>query len=153
MKNLCIGLTFKDYSFPYILLAVTLFTNAAYLALFEKQQSPRQLCLELRQKPRHLIVLGIHFSLYVFGIVAIADWTKPAISGCFLFFAFLPSAFYISSVMLSDPDHMMLIYWELFCHLKLIDLQWNFFLSHFVFCHIKQKLSSMCFVCTGSHFL
>lgn len=91
------------YTFPYITVVMSLFTNAWHLATADDQ---RMLAL-LRHSftnIRSFVVLMGHFLLHMFGIASITRLENPTLHYPLFILSPFPTFFYIFTVRYTDPD-------------------------------------------------
>ncbi|ELU02906.1 hypothetical protein CAPTEDRAFT_151190 [Capitella teleta] len=93
------------YSFPYIVLVVSIVTNATHFAFF-KEQSMMKLFLDNVKDPRNIAILLCHWLLHAFGIVAVTQLQQPTFHAPFLCLIPFPALFYLMTVKFTDPQQL-----------------------------------------------
>ncbi|XP_063222209.1 JNK1/MAPK8-associated membrane protein-like [Bacillus rossius redtenbacheri] len=93
----------SDYSFPYIIIILSVLSNAAHFA-FKLDQSMRFLVLSTVKEPRNLLILLGHWLLHAYGIVSITQLRDPVLHGSLLALVPLPAVFYVLTARYTDPS-------------------------------------------------
>ncbi|XP_013406162.1 JNK1/MAPK8-associated membrane protein [Lingula anatina] len=96
------------YSFPYILVVVSLITLALHLASFEDQDI-KSLVKSNFTVPRNLAVLVGHWLLHTYGIVSITEMREPWLHGPLLALVPLPTLYYLLTAKFTDPDNLNVV--------------------------------------------
>jgi len=96
------------YSFPYIIIIMSLLSCAANFA-FKLDQSVQALFRTTVQDTKNLIVLIGHWGLHGFGIIAVTQ-LKETFHFCLLGLVPFPAVFYILTARFTDPEKISSIY-------------------------------------------
>ena len=96
------------YSFPYIVLVVSVVTNAAHFATFQ-DQSIKYLVKVNVTNPRNLLILLCHWVMHAYGIIAVTQLTRPTFHGPLLCLIPFPTIFYLLTVGFTDPEKLELV--------------------------------------------
>ena len=94
------------YSFPYIVLVVSVITNAMHFAHFDNQEI-KHLLKENFTTARNLVIIFFHWILHSYGIIAITQFSDPGFHGLFLFLVPFPALFYLITVKFTDPRQLL----------------------------------------------
>lgn len=93
------------YSYPYILLTVSVITIAIHLSLF-KEQSTLELLKAHVKDVRNIIILLCHWALHAFGIISLTQLEYPKFHLPLLCLIPLPALIYIFTVKFTDPSKL-----------------------------------------------
>ncbi|KAF4521882.1 hypothetical protein B566_EDAN008400 [Ephemera danica] len=95
------------YAFPYILIVMSLISNAAHFA-FKEDQSVRGLVTSTVSNLRNSVILVGHWTLHAYAIVAIMhqELREYATNLALLSLVPLPAIFYILTARFTDPNKM-----------------------------------------------
>lgn len=93
------------YSFPYIILVVSVVTNAVHLASMN-EDSMHKLVKKCLTSPRHIIILVGHWLLHAYGIIALTRMEEPGFHAPFIALVPFPAIFYILTVHFTNPDNL-----------------------------------------------
>jgi len=96
------------YSFPYIIIIVSLISCAAHFA-FKLDQSLKALVLSTLQDTRNLIILLGHWGLHAFGIIAVTQLKDDFHFGLLALVPF-PAIFYVLTARFTDPYKVNAVY-------------------------------------------
>lgn len=93
------------YAFPYIVIVLSIISNAAHFA-FKMDQSMKFLLVNTITDVRNcMIVLG-HWLVHGYGIISLTELTEPALYGSLLCLVPLPAVFYILTARFTDPHKL-----------------------------------------------
>lgn len=93
------------YSYPYILLTVSVITNAIHLSLFKEQSSLELFKAHLKDS-RNVVILLCHWVLHAFGIISLTQLKIPVLHLPLLCLIPLPALIYIVTVKFTDPGKL-----------------------------------------------
>lgn len=96
---------FTDYSFPYIVVILSVVSSAAHFAI-HLDQSVQSLITSTLVEERNIVILLGHWALHAYGIIAITQLTKPAIHASLILLVPLPALFYIFTARFTDPNKL-----------------------------------------------
>ncbi|XP_076464087.1 JNK1/MAPK8-associated membrane protein-like [Babylonia areolata] len=99
----CGGLIY--YSFPYIILVVSVVTNAVHFASMEEGSIIEMIKLCFTNA-RHAIILFGHWLLHAYGIVALTRMETLSINVSLIALIPFPAIFYILTVSFTDPSNL-----------------------------------------------
>ncbi|XP_067140951.1 JNK1/MAPK8-associated membrane protein [Centruroides vittatus] len=99
----CAGLIY--YSFPHIIIILSVISIAAHLA-FHLDQSMKSLLLTSVKDIRNLVILLVHWMLHGYGIVAITQLKSPIFHCALLALVPFPALFYILTSKFTDPSKL-----------------------------------------------
>lgn len=93
------------YSFPYIILVVSVVSSAVHFAsMGESSMKPLlKICMT---SPRHLMILIGHWLLHAYGIIALTRMENPSFHAPLIALVPFPGIFYILTVAFTDPDNL-----------------------------------------------
>lgn len=92
-----------DYSFPYLVVILSVVSCAAHFAN-KMDQSISSLIITTVVDPRNVIILIGHWTLHAYGIVAITQLTNPTVHALLILLVPLPALFYILTARFTDPS-------------------------------------------------
>lgn len=95
------------FSFPYLIIVVSLWSNASHFAT-QINQSVKLLFLSCVTNKRNIAIILGHWLLHAYAIIALTQLKKPAINASLLALVPLPAIFYIITAPFSDPGKLML---------------------------------------------
>ncbi|XP_052273550.1 JNK1/MAPK8-associated membrane protein-like [Dreissena polymorpha] len=93
------------YSFPYILIIVTLITSAVHL-FRTVHSSVKDLIKENLTDARRLIILICHWVLHGYGIISLTELKNPELHGPVLLLVFCPTVFYVTTTKFTNPSNL-----------------------------------------------
>ncbi|KAK7794477.1 hypothetical protein R5R35_004700 [Gryllus longicercus] len=93
------------YSFPYIIIVISVFSNATHFA-FKLDQSMRFLLFSTIVEFRNMVILIGHWLLHAYGIIAITQLKDPIFHASLLALVPLPAVFYILTAQFTDPNKL-----------------------------------------------
>ncbi|XP_047480874.1 JNK1/MAPK8-associated membrane protein-like [Penaeus chinensis] len=93
------------YSFPYLVIILSVVSNAAHFA-FQLDQSMPGLLLGCIRDIRNLVILIGHWGLHAYGIIAIMVLNEKDLYGSLCALVPLPAVFYILTSRFTDPSNM-----------------------------------------------
>ncbi|XP_069945167.1 JNK1/MAPK8-associated membrane protein isoform X1 [Cherax quadricarinatus] len=93
------------YSFPYMVIILSVVSNAAHFA-FQLDQSMPGLLMGCVRDVRNLVILLGHWGLHAYGIVAITQLTEGVLHGSLCALVPLPALFYILTSRFTDPSNI-----------------------------------------------
>nr|AVK87135.1 JNK1/MAPK8-associated membrane protein-like [Anadara broughtonii] len=93
------------YAFPYIVIVLSIVTNATHLAS-SPDQNVRKLFKWTFCDARNLTIIIGHWFLHAFGIIAMTQLADPYIHIPLLALVPFPTIFYILTVQFTHPDHI-----------------------------------------------
>ncbi|XP_063603368.1 JNK1/MAPK8-associated membrane protein-like [Penaeus indicus] len=93
------------YSFPYLVIILSVVSNAAHFA-FQLDQSMPGLLLGCIRDVRNLVILIGHWGLHAYGIIAIMVLNEKDLYGSLCALVPLPAVFYILTSRFTDPSNM-----------------------------------------------
>lgn len=96
---------FADYSFPYILIVLSVLSNAAHFA-FKLNQTVKSLLLSSISDIKNVIVILGHWLLHGYGVIAVATLREVTIHPTMLLLVVLPALFYIITAKFTDPHKL-----------------------------------------------
>ncbi|KAH1007865.1 hypothetical protein HUJ04_005047 [Dendroctonus ponderosae] len=85
------------YSFPYLLLVISVISCAAHFAVRMEQNIPALIRSTITQ-PRNIVIVLGHWCLHAYGIISLTQLDKPLMHGLLLLLVPLPALFYIFTV-------------------------------------------------------
>ncbi|XP_014665577.1 PREDICTED: JNK1/MAPK8-associated membrane protein-like [Priapulus caudatus] len=95
------------YSFPYIVVVVSVVTIATHFAI-QLDQSMQSLLWSCVTDKRNMAVILGHWLLHAYGIIAITELTNPAFHCGLIALVPLPAIFYIVTVNFTDPEKLLM---------------------------------------------
>ncbi|KAK4311663.1 hypothetical protein Pmani_016861 [Petrolisthes manimaculis] len=93
------------YSFPYMVIILSVISSAAHFA-FQLDQSMAGLLLGCVKDVRNLVILLGHWGLHAYGIVAITQLTEGVLHASLCALVPLPACFYILTSRFTDPANI-----------------------------------------------
>ncbi|XP_075222540.1 JNK1/MAPK8-associated membrane protein isoform X2 [Lycorma delicatula] len=90
------------YSFPYIIIILSVISNAAHFA-FKLDQTMASLIVSTVQDLRNIIIILGHWGMHAFGIVALTELKDPVFHLSLIALVPLPAVFYILTARFTDP--------------------------------------------------
>ncbi|KAG8228607.1 hypothetical protein J437_LFUL009312 [Ladona fulva] len=90
------------YSFPYIVIILSVLSNAAHFA-FKLDQTMKSLIKTTFCDVRNVVILLGHWALHAYGIIAITQLQRPVFHASLIALVPLPAAFYILTARFTDP--------------------------------------------------
>lgn len=93
------------YSFPYIILVVSVVTNAVHFAFMEEESIVQMIKLCFTSA-RHAVILFGHWLLHAYGIVALTRMDTPIVNASLIALIPFPAIFYILTVSFTDPSNL-----------------------------------------------
>lgn len=93
------------YSFPYIILVMSVVTNAVHFASMH-EESMRELIKRCMKSPRHITILIGHWLLHAYGIIALTRMEEPSFHAPLIALVPFPAIFYVLTVPFSDPENL-----------------------------------------------
>lgn len=99
----CAGLLY--YSFPHIIIILSVISIAAHLA-FRLDQSMKSLLVTSVKDIRNLVILVGHWLLHGYGIIAITQLKSPVFHSALLSLVPFPALFYILTSKFTDPSKL-----------------------------------------------
>lgn len=93
------------YSFPYVVIILSVISNAAHFA-FKLDQSMRYLIVSTLSDTRNIVILLGHWILHAYGIIAITQLQDPVLDKALLALVPLPAVFYILTARFTDPNKL-----------------------------------------------
>lgn len=100
-----IGAGLIYYSFPYMVIIMSVISNAAHFA-FQLDQSMPGLLKGCVRDVRNLVILLGHWGLHAYGIIAITQLTEGVLHGSLCALVPLPALFYILTSRFTDPSNI-----------------------------------------------
>ena len=94
------------YSFPYIVVILSLISSAFHFA-FKLNQSVKALLLGCAKDARSAVIFLGHWLLHAFGIMAITQIKEPSLHLPLLALVPVPALFYIVTVRFSNPENFL----------------------------------------------
>ncbi|PSN44720.1 JNK1/MAPK8-associated membrane protein [Blattella germanica] len=94
-----------DYSFPYVVIILSVISNAAHFA-FKLDQSMRFLVVSTITDIRNIVILLGHWLLHAYGIIAITQLQDPVFHSALVGLVPLPAVFYILTARFTDPNKL-----------------------------------------------
>ncbi|XP_060073256.1 JNK1/MAPK8-associated membrane protein-like [Ylistrum balloti] len=91
------------YAFPYIVIVISIITNAVFLSSISEQEV-KPLLKEAFLNLRNLTILAGHWFLHAYGIIAMTQLNDPRFYGTLIALVPFPVLFYILTVKFTDPD-------------------------------------------------
>ncbi|XP_077999887.1 JNK1/MAPK8-associated membrane protein-like [Glandiceps talaboti] len=86
------------YSFPYLVIIVSLVTSAVHFAKQEIENIK-----DLVKKPRHIVILLGHWVVHAYGIISITQLENVILHASLLALVPVPAIFYLLTVRFTDP--------------------------------------------------
>ncbi|KAL8622946.1 hypothetical protein ACOMHN_027067 [Nucella lapillus] len=93
------------YSYPYIIVVVSVVTNAVHLAFIEERSIIKNIKICFTDA-RHAIILFGHWLLHAYGIVALTRMDSPSVNAALIALIPFPALFYILTVSFTDPSYL-----------------------------------------------
>ncbi|XP_049778192.1 JNK1/MAPK8-associated membrane protein [Schistocerca cancellata] len=93
------------YSFPYIVIILSVISNAVHFA-FKLDQSMRYLVVSTVTEVRNGVILIGHWLLHAYGIIAITQLQDPVLHSSLVALVPLPAVFYILTARFTDPSKL-----------------------------------------------
>lgn len=93
------------YSFPYVVIILSVISNAAHFA-FKLDQSMRYLIVSTLFDTRNVVILLGHWILHAYGIIAITQLQDPVLHKALVALVPLPAVFYILTARFTDPNKL-----------------------------------------------
>lgn len=96
----------SDYSFPYLIVVLSVISCAAHFAV-KMDQSISSLIVTTLVEPRNILILIGHWCLHAYGIISITQLAEPKMHALMIFLVPLPALFYVLTAKFTDPhkDH------------------------------------------------
>lgn len=95
------------YSFPYVMVVVSLVTSATHFAI-QLDQSVKSLLWSCLKDKRNVAVILGHWILHAYCIVAITQLSNPTFHAPLIALVPLPTLFYIVTVNFTDPEKLLM---------------------------------------------
>ncbi|XP_066262494.1 JNK1/MAPK8-associated membrane protein [Euwallacea similis] len=95
------------YSFPYLIVVVSVISCAAHFAVRMEQTIPALIRSTLTQPRNVVIVLG-HWCIHAYGIISLTELVDPLVHSLLLILVPLPAVFYILTARFTDPNKFYL---------------------------------------------
>lgn len=96
---------FSDYSFPYIVVILSVISSAAHFSI-QLDQSVHSLIVSTLLDERNIVILVGHWALHAYGIIAITQLAKPALHASLILLVPLPALFYVFTARFTDPSKL-----------------------------------------------
>ncbi|CAH0383632.1 unnamed protein product [Bemisia tabaci] len=93
------------YTFPYILIILSVISNAIHFA-FKLDQSMKELVMSTITDVRNFVILMCHWMLHAYGLISITEMTNPIYHTALLSLVPFPALFYILTSKFSDPSNL-----------------------------------------------
>ncbi|KAK3094072.1 hypothetical protein FSP39_023854 [Pinctada imbricata] len=94
------------YSFPYIVIVLSVITSAIHMSGFDNENSYKELFKQAFCNGRNLTIIVAHWFLHAFGIIALTQLQNLVVDLSLLVLVPLPVIFYILTVKFTDPDNL-----------------------------------------------
>lgn len=105
LQAACGGLLY--YSFPYITIILSVFSNAAHFA-FQLEQSVKTLVRNTVTDVRNLAILFGHWILHAYGIIAVTELLDLKFHLALIALVPFPTVFYVLTARCTDPNKLHL---------------------------------------------
>lgn len=86
--------TISDYSFPYLIVIISVISCAAHFAV-RMEQNMLALLRSTITQPRNMVIVMAHWCLHAYGIISLTQLTDPLLHSLVLLLVPLPALFYI----------------------------------------------------------
>lgn len=93
---------FPDYSYPYIIIILSMMSSASHFSSKPKQ-TMEELFRSIYKDQRNGVILFGHWLLHAYGIISITGFNDPLYDGLPLLLVPAPAAFYILTAPFTDP--------------------------------------------------
>ncbi|KAJ8962617.1 hypothetical protein NQ318_001010 [Aromia moschata] len=93
----------SNYSFPYLVVILSLISCAAHFAI-KMDQSIMSLIVTTVVEPRNVVILIGHWCLHAYGIISITQLTDPLLHSLLIILVPLPALFYVFTAKFTDPN-------------------------------------------------
>lgn len=93
------------FSFPYIIIILSIVSNAAHFAL-ELDQSMSALVMNTITDTANIVTVLVHWALNAYGIISITQLTEPLTHSLLILLVPAPTIFYILTARFTDPKKL-----------------------------------------------